>query len=391
LRNFAVPLGDVEQTPPPPSGPLQIDLPPLVPDDDDAMPPIAVPQTGRINLQPETPARPVAPPPPPPGVTTTLTRAPGRYYCRWCGMESDTADRCSWCHRDLRNLPPVMPGKSAHVTMTRPGQPGKKSVRQPVGKQEQPQPPAARAPMPPPSMAQTPAQAAPPPRPAPGAPQLGQFQAQKSKYYTDKVLDPISGTHYDVDTGDAETTPLPIEVEEALEKKDQYRQVGIYTGALIAAAAAGAFAVSAMPAWYLLFLAVLNIGAGFALPLLRVVGFRYDDDDDVFVAGALFLILGPYVGTIAYILLTVMRGGGNPALIAIGLSSAVIRIPMDMARGLSFFQCFQSLFVFTPPVVLQSAGTSASPDWATHVASHLMIFACLAAWFFADMFRQPDA
>lgn len=379
-----MPLGDVDEVENAPSGPLQIDLPPLVPDDDEGMPPIAVPQTGRINLRPEAPApapaRPAAPPPPPPGITTTLSRAPGRYYCRWCGMESETADRCSWCHRDLRNLPPVMPGKSAHVTVTRPGQPGKKSVRQPVARPEAPQPVVARAPAP----AAAPAPVAPPP--TPGAPQLGQFQAQKSKYYTDKVLDPVSGTHYDVDTGEVETTPLPIEIEEAIEKKDQYRQVAIYSGLLIAAAIAGAFATSAMPAWYLLFLAVVNIGAGFALPLLRVVGFRYDDDDDVFVAAAFFLILGPYVGTIAYILLTVLRGGGNPALIAIGLSYALIRIPMDLGRGLGFLQCFQSLFLFTPPVTLNG-----SQDWATHVAAHLMIFACLGAWFFADVFREPDA
>src|SRR5439155_25675989 len=39
------------------------------------------------------------------GGTATAVRTGGRVYCRYCGMESDTADRCSWCHKDLRALP----------------------------------------------------------------------------------------------------------------------------------------------------------------------------------------------------------------------------------------------------------------------------------------------
>lgn len=390
VRPTAVPLGEFDDDHQAPSGPLQIDLPPIAAtDDEDAMPPIAVPQQGRVNLRQEPPARPAQQQQPVPGITTTLPRAPGRYMCRWCGMESDTADRCSWCRRDMRNLPPMNPGKAGTVTITHQGQ--KKSVRQPVNKRDKAQPGPIVAPPPgvpvnPPPVAPPPA--APQPQPGhPGAPQLGQFQAQKSKYYADKVFDPISQTHYDPDTGEAEVGPVSIEVEEAEEKRDQFRQVFIYTAGLAVAAIAGYFLVGAMPSWYLLFLALINLGAGFALPLLRVVGFRYDEDDDVGLAGALFLILGPYAGTAAYIVLSVLRGGGNPAMIAVGLSYIFLRLPMDLARGFSFVQCFSSPMVFTPPIVLAGA----QPDWGTHIFAHIMIFACFFGWFFADMFRKPDA
>lgn len=357
---------------------LHLDLSPLAPSEDDEEPVTLIgSQARRIDLGGAPAPRHLTPQP------TAVPKAGGRtWFCRWCGMESETSDRCSWCRRDLRALPATAPGKGPVVTSTRHGAPRRQGAR-----------PAARqtgggvdgragvaTPPPPVAVAPAPAAAA---RNHSGAPPLGSFQAQKSKYYGDKVLDPISGAHYDADTGESTDGAVLVLEEDTLdERATLMRQVCVYLAGLAAGVILLAVATHALPDWYLLFLALGNLAAGAAMPLLRVVPFAHEEMGDLAFALPIMLLLGPYVGAAAYIAVCVMKQDAHPAIVGIFLSYAAIRLPLDLARGLEPSQLFGSLLPFSPP--------GPNGDWTHHLVTQWLIFAGVIGWYIADMFRKLD-
>lgn len=218
-----------------------------------------------------------------------------------------------------------------------------------------------------PSGTATPVEAAPS---GPVVPQFGTFQAIKSPYYRDQVIDPISGAHYDADTGQPlDTEVIPLDLEET----NDLRQAAIYTCVLLVLTAISAALAAAVPAWYLSLLAVSNYAAGMIMPLLRAVGFGEDDSGDVALAIGLFLILGPFVGGMFYGVWSLTRQDTNPAIVGIFATYLVLRISLDLATGrvLSHLLPFHDL----TPVGL---------------ASQWMIFATLAGWYSASIFHKFD-
>lgn len=267
-------------------------------------------------------------------------------------------------------------GTHPHITMARQvhaRKPARAPARQPAAK-PQPAPAPVEAPEPAPARKVA-------------APALGTFQAQQSKYYSGMVVDPVSGAHYDTDTGDAVAPVYDIELEELEEKTQQWRQVGFYALCTLALAAVLTLATRMVPGWSLAWLAIGCVLCGLGLPLMRVVNFHADDADDAATIAALYLILGPYVGSLAYAVIATLRGngnpahGGNPVFIAMGLSYLVIRVPIDVAAGIPLAKVFSSPFVVTPPI---------QGGWAAHVVAHMLIFAMFAAWISADSFKKPD-
>jgi len=117
-------------------------------------------------------------------------------------MDSDDPGTCSWCKRDLRSAP-SSGGKAAHVTVTHgptKGKPVRQAPRQPVDKTKdrgrdksrdkspkQPLPDLLRD-----AEKQNKLNGNGLPK---AAPQIGTFQAAKSKYYSEQVYDPVSGAH----------------------------------------------------------------------------------------------------------------------------------------------------------------------------------------------------
>jgi hypothetical protein len=211
---------------------------------------------------------------------------------------------------------------------------------------------------------------------------MGTFQAQKSKYYADQVVDPVSGRHYDADTG--QTTDTPVELKEDLavdERAEQIRQTAIYLAGLIATVIVGVGLVRILPQWYLLFLAATNVAAGMAMPVLRVVPFGEDDSSDVPWAIALILVFGPIVGGMAYGVLGVMRQDANPAVVGIFVTYLILRFPLQLAAGTGIAEALQSLMPVTPPP---------NGDWATHLALQWLPFATMIGWYMAAVFHKPD-
>ncbi len=357
------------------------------------------------NPQPAPLASPAAPPPQAslpgmahgiPQATVRAPRAGGRtWYCRWCGMESEAGDRCTWCHRDLRNLPAAGSGKGPVLARgkrgtVRPAAPVPSRTRDRDGGKSAPAqtprsaspPKAASTPAPVASVAGDGAAAAAAPALRQGVPRFGTFRAQKSKYYADQVLDPVSGRHYDADSG--ETTDKPVEMREdpaADERTDLLRQTGIYLAGLAFVIGIGALAVRVIPQWYLAVIAALNIAGGMAMPPLRVVPFGEDDSSDVAWAIPLILVLGPIVGGMAYGVIAIMRQDANPAVVGIFITYLLIRFPIQLAAGAGVGESLQSLVPFAPP---------AGGRWADHLALQWLPFAGMAGWYMASFMHRAD-
>lgn len=358
----------MEKAPPPPvsAEPEILDLPPLTPvaSEPEEVAPI-VTAGKRYDLGGAASTPPSAP-------TTSMPRGGRTYYCRWCGMESDNPDRCSWCRRDLRNMPVSgQGGKGPVITTTKGPIKGKTApVRQPVvtAKQATAPKPAPTTPAPAPRPAQAPA--------GNGAPALGTFQAQKSKYYADKVMDTVSGTHYDADTGQA-TDANVVMVEDLArdERQEQIKSTANYLGSLALLATLVSIAVHFVPFWYLGLMAVSNFFACMLMTVMRVVPYSDDDSSDMPLALALFLLAGPFVGFIAYIILGIMKQDANPAIVGIFITYLCIRIPLDLVYGASLSKLFTLPFADITPVGL---------------ATMWMTFAGLLGWLCANMFHKTD-
>ncbi len=310
--------------------------------------------------QPRVGSAPSAPPPPTrAGVATAPRPSGGRtWYCRWCGLESETADHCSWCRKDLRNLPSGH-GKGPAVVAGRHAPPAKKGpTRIPAKPQEQVTQKRDEKPA-------SPNGGTAPPL----APQLGTFTPQKSKYYSDMVMDPISGTHYDADTGTAEPDLAPIQVEEI----DDTKQVLINLGVLLLIALVGAAVVSAFPASFIAVLAIANFSAGISMPILRTVPFAEEDFGDGPLAIALIVLLGPFAGGIVYGVKWMIQSGGNPGVAGVFVSSVVLRAVLGIMAGvpLSYILPFRDL-----------TALSMIAQWIPLIA--------IAGWLAAAPFHKPD-
>jgi hypothetical protein len=218
----------------------------------------------------------------------------------------------------------------------------------------------------------------PPTRPTNGAttppvpPEMGTFQAVKSKYYGNQVMDPVSGAHYDADSLKTTDEPVvPIEKEDV----NELRQLGIYAGILLLIVAVAAGVGSAMPGAYLPTLGVATFIAGVLLPVLRVAPFGSDDSSDLAIALALILILGPFAGAIFYGVICFMRQDFNPAIIGVFVSYLLIRIGLDVATGHSVAELFSKML----------------PDMNfANFAARWMPLAGIVGWYVGDVFKKPD-
>jgi hypothetical protein len=288
-------------------------------------------------------------------------------------MNSEDPNTCSWCRRDLRSAPASV-GKPAHVTVTH-GPARGKPVRQPVAKQKvktkergrsEPLPDLLKEAQPPASQ-----NGAGMPK---AAPQIGTFQAAKSKYYSDQVMDPVSGAHYNADTG--ATTDTPVVPRETVETND-WVQLGIYAGVfavlLLAVYGIGTSIIRDSVAGYFAVLAVSSFLAGMLMPILRVAPWPKDDSEDVGWAMGLIPLFGPFAGTMGYGVLGVVRQDVNPAILGVFITSLLLRIVLDLAtgHGLDKMVPFRELSGLV-------------------LGAQMMPFVTLAGWYASEMFHKPD-
>lgn len=225
-------------------------------------------------------------------------------------------------------------------------------------------------------------------------PQFGTFTPAKSKYYPGQVVDPVSGTHYDSDTGQPVAAPAadkPVEKKTRAKKSDEgddieitwvnpltmghlvARFLGIFAILLCAGSAIAYFAPSA----YVAPLLLVNFIGAILLTVMRVVPWQDEDSDDVFLMIVLTLAFGPIVSLVIYSVLTALRQDGNPAMLGIMSVAALTRIGIGLATGTlsSWWQLMPfPLTGFTVEMMFV--------NWAGLVA--------LAGWYMANVFHKLD-
>jgi len=287
------------------------------------------------------------------GGTATATRTASRVYCRWCGMESDTSDICSWCRKDLSFKPIPKPVEA----LNRGPQPVKKG----------PQRKEVKPPAPAPTEGNGNGAAA-------GVPAIGTFTAQKSRYYPEKVYDPVSGAHYDADTGVAEPPPkVGEDFDRDVEPIYPLNQLAINLAILIGLAVVGALTVQRQPDWYLSLLGVTNFLAGMVMPMLRTVPFGDDDSTDIGVVIGLILILGPFVGAVLYFFICFVKQDFSPGMVGVFVSYLVLRFALDAVLGVPIMK-IMPWYEFTPETI----------------GAQIMPFVTIAGWYAADIFHKPN-
>jgi len=288
-------------------------------------------------------------------------------------MDSEDPNNCTWCRRDIRSTP-VATGKSGQVTITH--GPGRgKPVRQPVMNVKEKSRGKGKA-EPLPDLLKTTAK---PDSPNGAglpkvAPQIGSFQASKSKYYSDQVVDPLSGAHYDADSG--QTTDAPVVLKERVDTND-WTQLGIYSAVfvvlLIGVYLIGSLIGRASAGGYFAVLALSSLIAGILLPILRVAPWPKDDSEDVGWAMGLIPLFGPFAGTMGYGVLGVVRQDVNPAIVGVFVTSLFIRIVLDIATGHSFAKMVP--FSEMSGMVL---------------GAQMMPFVTLIGWYASEVFHKTD-
>ncbi len=173
-----------------------------------------------------------------------------------------------------------------------------------------------------------------------GAPDTGSITAVKSKYYQDVVVDPVSGTHYDLITNKAtaELNPVKRRAHEDDEDDeptewDYPKRVRwflfIYATILVMTGAAAFF--NQKPYWIALF--VSNLLVGVILPVSKVVPWQDEDPDDV---GWLFvgtLAVGPVAAFCIYGAYSLLRRATNYAIVGCLAVSVCTRIVVELSTG----------------------------------------------------------
>lgn len=248
--------------------------------------------------------------------------------------------------------------------------------------------------------------AAPPSAPTPpqGVPQFGTFQAEKSKYYPDQLIDPVSGTHYDAATGAPTTTPSsssapartasgaarqqrPEDIKLNWDQPNMAKLVGIHAALFAGILGIAALIAHFSPNIYLIPLIVAQFLGALLLPLTRVAPWADEDADDAWflllflLAGGVALVFGPLLGLLCYLVLAFVRQSANPAVIGCLLIATLARLGIEAATtGISNH-------LFTP--LISTSGMAVSSAIKTIVANWTGL-ATMAGWYMASIFRKFD-
>jgi hypothetical protein len=234
-------------------------------------------------------------------------------------------------------------------------------------------------------------------------PEFGTFTPTKSKYYGGQVIDPVSGTHYDSDTG------LPMEARERLAEAaapavpattDRRRKKAAKKSAddvelqwddqkatltthivrylvVLAVLLAGAWVTASLfPQHYVVPMIIVNFLGAMLLPIMRVVPWADEDSGDTIWFVLLTLVFGPGVSLIFYLVIAALRQDANPAIVGCFLVALASRLTVEFASG------SPNIMHLTPWEYGHFDIKLMLLNWASMVT--------LAGWYCASVFHKLD-
>lgn len=220
-----------------------------------------------------------------------------------------------------------------------------------------------------------------PPPAAPGAPQMGTFQADKSKYYPGVVIDPVSGRHYNADTGmttsqAAQRSTKDEEIKLEWDEPLRYSTVLLRFTALFAAILAiGALIAHAAPAIYAVPMLCVEFVAALLMPVMRAAPWADEDAEGVGIFVVLTIVGGPAAALMGYAAYSLVKRETNPAILGIGAIALLSRFFCGLAVG---------------HVTMASLTPWTSGGSLLLIGLDLSGFVALAGWYCAAVFHKLD-
>ncbi len=217
-------------------------------------------------------------------------------------------------------------------------------------------------------------------------PQMGTFTPEKSKYYSGQVIDPISGTHYDSDTGKPVTATSAETIGTKADnivfnwdtpEQSMIQVLGKYLSVFGVILLVGAIFAAIAPGGMIAPLLIVNFVGGLLLPVMGVVQWQDEDSDHAVLCFVLSLFFGPVVALIIYAGLTAIWQSGNAAIVGVlgvgALSHIVIRLAARELPSFAALMPFQSTSLNVGLMFLNWTGLLA-----------------LVGWFVANVFHKFD-
>ena len=217
-------------------------------------------------------------------------------------------------------------------------------------------------------------------------PQIGSFNAQQSKYYTDQVIDTVSGTHYDANSGRPTNYRKGPEADIVLNWDDAARDPSsstvtrfllIYAAIL---ATVGVFSYASKSFFPIPLMCIGLFSAGILMPVMRAVPWQRDDSDDVIWFALFNVVFGPGIGLIMYSILGIIKQGVNPAMVGCFIATLLMHIIVFVALLPS------QLIQFQPPI-LQHGGAFNLTYLLVNAGTGLLT---LIGWYCANFFHKLD-
>jgi hypothetical protein len=226
-----------------------------------------------------------------------------------------------------------------------------------------------------------------------GIPALGTFTPANSKYYTGQVVDPLSGNHYDSNTGQTTTAPTRQKSDDIVLQWDDPNSTPLHIGrfAMVFAGILAAMAVlthlladyAAIP------LVIAMFAAGVLLPVLRAVPFQSDDSEDLVWFLLLTLLFGPGIGLLIYSIKAFLLRDMNVAVMGLLIVGFLGYMVFQIAAPLPLLtpdtnEGFFNVMKLAPPwtQVTRYGYAAMFYNWAGFVA--------LAGWFVGNFFHKLD-
>lgn len=228
-------------------------------------------------------------------------------------------------------------------------------------------------------------------------PSLGTFTPAQSKYYVGQLVDPISGAHYDSETGQPTAAPMgtavagdgmPLSADESIEIIEE-TESGLpalmrYLGAFAVILGVTALFAFAYPTSYVMPMLTAEFFAAMLLPILRVAPWADEDSGDVVLFILLTLACGPVVALVIYGVLSLLRQDTNPGILGCLAVALVVRVTVDLARWAS-----------DPTVVTLSPAQYAPFAEVGHFDLRAILInwsgmVALAGWYMASIFHRLD-
>ncbi len=237
----------------------------------------------------------------------------------------------------------------------------------------------------------------------PSIPSIQQMHAQAamtaslglvhSKYYSDTMVDSISGFHYNPAGEVTSAPPIPgstappiiFHWDEPTEDLGPLllKYLLSYAGVLLVCGLTAGF----FPTAYVAPLCFATFFGGMFLPVFHLIPWQDEDADDAVWLLILSLVFGPAVGLVIYTVICLLRQEANVSVLALLGVALFSRGVMELSAGHGF-----SMMILNPPWITPPPATNPedSISLPANIFTSWTSLLAMAGWYIANVFHKAD-